>query len=105
MLKQRLPRKLSNIKVSQFIRRRTIRKVMGGGWGGELSSRRNFSSLSNYVYEFFLGLIGVQEFFSFNFPLREFFFLYFARPTPDKFSNGPSLNPPLNNSALDKMTT
>ena len=28
----------------------------------------------------FLGLIGVQEFFSFNFPLREYFFLYFARP-------------------------
>ena len=29
----------------------------------------------------FLGLTGVQEFFSFNFPLREFF-LYFARPPP-----------------------
>ena len=28
-----------------------------------------------------LGLTGVQEFFSFNFPLREFF-LYFARPHP-----------------------
>ena len=87
---------------------------MGGG--GEFLSRRNFFSSSDSLYEFFLGhsmniflgLIGVQEFFSFNFPLREFFFLYFARPTPDKFSNGPSLNPPLNNSALDKnnlMTT
>ena len=34
------------------------------------------------MHEYFLGLIGVQEFFSFNFPLREFFFLYFARPPP-----------------------
>ena len=32
----------------------------------------------------------MQEFFSFNFPLRDFFFVYFARP-PHKFSNGPSL--------------
>ena len=75
------------------------------GGEGEFSSRRNFFSLSYSLYEYYSGLIGVQEFFSFNFPLREFFFLYFARPTPDKFSNGPSLNPPLNNSALDKMTT
>ena len=33
----------------------------------------------------------MQYFFSFNFPLSEFLFLYFARPPPDKFSNGPSL--------------
>ena len=32
---------------------RTIRKVRGGG--GELSSRRNFFSLSNSLYDFFLG--------------------------------------------------
>ena len=34
-----------------------------------------------------------MNFFSFNFALREFFFLYFARPPPPphKFSNGPSL--------------
>ena len=52
------------------------------GEGGEFSSRRNFFSLSNSLYEFFLGhsmniflgLIGVHEFFSFNFPLREYFF-------------------------------
>ena len=31
---------------------RTIRKVMGGG---EFSSRRNFFSLSNSLYDFFLG--------------------------------------------------
>ena len=35
-------------------------------------------------HEYFLGLIGVQEFFSFNFPLREYIFLYFAR-TPISF--------------------
>ena len=33
-----------------------------------------------------------MNFFSFNFPLREYFFLYFARLPPHKFSNGPSLN-------------
>ena len=32
-----------------------------------------------------------MNFFSFNFALREYFFLYFARPL-HKFSNGPSLN-------------
>ena len=31
----------------------------------------------------------MQEFFSFNFPLREYFFV--IRPPPKKFSNGPSL--------------
>ena len=60
---------------------------MGGG--GEFSSRRNFFSSSNSLYEFFLsysmniflGLIGVQEFFPFNFPLREFFF-FLTSPAP-----------------------
>ena len=48
MLKQRPPRKLSNIKVSQFIRDGPLEKLSGRGGGGgegELSSRRNFSSL------------------------------------------------------------
>ena len=65
--------------------------------GGEFSSRRNFFSLSNSLYEFFwgpqneyfLGLIGVHEFFSFKFPLGEYFFC--TSPAPYKFSNGPSL--------------
>ena len=38
----------------EFPKGRTIRKVMGEG-GGEFSSRRNFFSLSNSLYEFFLG--------------------------------------------------
>ena len=51
---------------------RTIRKVMGGvgGGGGDFSSRRNFFSLPNSLFDFFrpsheyfLGLIGVHEFF------------------------------------------
>ena len=37
----------------EFPKGRTIRKVMGGGGG--FSSRRNFFSLSNSLYEFFLG--------------------------------------------------
>ena len=60
----------------------------GGGEGGAFSSGGNFFSLSNSLYEFFLGhgmniflgLIGAQEFFSFNFPLREYFFV--LRPPP-----------------------
>ena len=44
-------------------------------------------------HEYFLGLIGVHEFFPFNFPLHEYFFLYFEShpPLPHKFYNGPSL--------------
>ena len=53
----------------------------------------------------FLGLIDVQEFFSFNFRLREFFFLYFARPPlPHKFSNGPSLSWDGENYIFPKVT-
>ena len=40
------------------LRGRTITKVMGVGGGGvygEFLSRRNFFSLSNSLYEFFLG--------------------------------------------------
>ena len=32
-----------------------------------------------------------MNFFSFNFPLREYFFCISPAPTPHKFSNGPSL--------------
>ena len=39
--------------VTYHVKGRTIRKVMGGG--GEFSSRRNFFSLSDSLYEFFLG--------------------------------------------------
>ena len=65
-----------------------LEKLWGGG---EFSSRRNFFLLSNSLYEFFLGqsmniflgLIGVacMIFFSFNFPLREYFFVL-RRPHP-----------------------
>ena len=51
----------------------------GGGWG--IFEAREFFSLSNSFmnfslrpkHEYFLGLIGVHEFFFFNFPLREYF--------------------------------
>ena len=49
-------------------------------WGGILS-RRNFFPYQipglNFFrpqHEYFIGLIGVHEFFSFNFPLRAYFF-------------------------------
>ena len=36
--------------------------------------------------------MACKNFFSFNFPVREFFFVLLRQPpTPDKFSNGPSL--------------
>ena len=39
----------------EFPKGRTIRKVMRGGGGAGFSSRRNFFSLSDFLYEFFLG--------------------------------------------------
>ena len=70
-----------------------------GGRGGKFSSHRNFFSLSNSLYEFFLGhrmntfvgLIGVHEFFHLIF-LARIFFCTSPAQTPHKFSNGPSLN-------------
>ena len=70
-------------------------------WGGGIFERQEFCSLSNSLYEFFLGhsmnifegKISVQEFCSFNFPFHEYFFCTSpAPPHPHKFSNGPSLS-------------
>ena len=66
-----------------------LEKLLGGG-GGEFSSRRDFFSLSNSLYDFILGhsmkfslgLIGVHEFFSFKFPLCEYFFCTSPVPQP-----------------------
>ena len=44
--RERLPKRL---------RDGPLEKLWGGGGGGEFSSRRNFFSLSNSLYEFFLG--------------------------------------------------
>ena len=65
---------------------------------GDFRAAGIFFSLSNFLYEFFLGnsmnnflgLIGVQEFFSFNFPLHKYFFV--LHPPPYQFSKGPSLS-------------
>ena len=66
-----------------------LEKLWVGG-EGNFRAAGTFFSLSNSLYEFFrplyeyfLGLIGVQEFFSFNFPLRECFFV--LRPPPISF--------------------
>ena len=50
--------------------------------GGEFSSRRNFFSLSNSLYEYFLGLIGMQEFFHLIFPCANIFFGLRLPPPP-----------------------
>ena len=94
--KERLRARLTFETMKQ-LRDGPLEKLWGGG--GEFSSRRNFFSLSNSLYGFFLGhsmniflgLIGVLEFFFILFSLARIFFLYFARPLPHKFSNGPSL--------------
>ena len=85
-----------SINIQLFILRTGHQKSYGGS--GEFLRRRNFFSLSNYLYEFFLGrsmnisgLIGLHEFSFISFSLARIFFLYVARLPPDKFSNGLSL--------------
>ena len=54
----------------------------GGGWGGEFLVTGIFF-VTKFLFCFFLGcsiniflgLVGVHEFFSFKFPLREYFFV------------------------------
>ena len=67
---------------------------MGGG-GGEFSSRMKFPLYEFFrpLREYFLALRGVHEYFSLNFPIREYIYIFLLRPTtPHKFSNGPFLN-------------
>ena len=45
-----------------------MKKAMGGGGGGEFSSGRNFFGGVGG------GQLACMNFFSFNFPLREYFF-------------------------------
>ena len=71
------------------IRDGPLEKLWGGEGEGDFRAAGIFFSLSNSLHEFFLGhsmniflgLIGAHEFFSFNFPLREYFF-FVLRPTP-----------------------
>ena len=67
-----------------------LEKLWGGGGEGNFRAAGTFfryqipcMNFFRPLYEYFLGLIGVQEFFSFNFPLREFFFV--LRPPPISF--------------------
>ena len=89
------------------VRDSTVRKAMGGG--GDFRAAGLFFSLSNSLYEFFfkpqhkyfLGLIGVHEFFSLNFLLREYVLVLrppppptpisflMVRPSPRRSRNGP----------------
>ena len=70
---------------------------MGGG--REFSRSRNFFSLSNSLYEFFLGhsmtifydQLTCKNFFHLIFPCANIFFVLRPPPSPHKFSNGPSL--------------
>ena len=76
------------------IRDGPLEKLWGRGGGvlaeGEFSSRKNFFFVIKFLvflffrptHEYFLGLIGVHEFFSFNFRLREYFFCTSPAPPP-----------------------
>ena len=74
------------------VKGRTIRKVMGGRG---IFEPEEFFSLSNSLYEFFLGhstnifwdYLACKNFFQLNF----FFLFLLPPPPPHKFSNGPSL--------------
>ena len=66
-----------------------LEKLWGGGGRGIFELQEFFFVIKFLVWiffrplhEYFLGLIGVQEFFSFNFPLREFFFCTSPAPPP-----------------------
>ena len=65
--------------------------VISYGGGGECSSHRNFFSLSNSIYELFLGRsMNIFEFWIF--PCENIFWVLRPPPCPPhKFSNGPSL--------------
>ena len=69
---------------------RTIRKVIGGGGGRGMFEPQECFSLSNSLYEFFLGhsmnIFRINwrqcmNFFSCNFPLREYFFCTSLAPS------------------------
>ena len=85
---------------------RPLEKLWGRG-GGEIFDPQEFFSLSNSLYEFFLGrsinmawgyLACMNFFFHLIFPCTNFFFVLAtpspppSLPPPDKFSNGPSLS-------------
>ena len=59
---------------------RTIRKVMERGGGGV--NFRAAGIIFRYRIPYFLRLIGVHEYFSFNFSLREYFFCTSPVPPP-----------------------
>ena len=94
--------RLLSVLVNWYLRKRkasfqgrTIRKVMGAGGGGGLGNFRAagiFCVIKFIVWiffkpwhEYFLGLISVHEFFSFNFPLGEYFFCTSPPPPPISF--------------------
>ena len=84
---------------NSFYKGRTIRKVMGGGGGeGNFRAAGIFFGYQIPCMHFFWAIAWIffrvnwlaRIFFHLIFPCSNFF-LYFVRPPPHKFSNGPSL--------------
>ena len=71
-----------------MVKGRTIRKVMGGGKGNIRAAgiffRYQIPCMNFFqpLHEYFLRLIGVQEFFLIKISLARIFFWYFDRPPP-----------------------
>ena len=71
-----------------FLRDGPLEKLWGGG--RRISELQEFFFVVKFLvwiffrpkHEYFLGLIGMHEFFSFNFPLCEYFFCTSPAPTP-----------------------
>ena len=66
---------------------RSIRKVMRRVWNfraWRIIFSKKFPLYKFFVplHEYFLELFGVHEFFSFNFPLCEYYFVLYFTPTP-----------------------
>ena len=74
------------------LREGPLEKIMGGGGRGIFEPQGCFFVFKFLVriffrtwHEYFLGLIDVHEFFSFNFPLREYFACTSPAPAPISF--------------------
>ena len=88
---------LTNIVKIYSFKNGPLEELWGWGWGF-FEPHENCLVWIFYAFVWtFLTLLGVHEYFSFNFPPHEYFFFVLRPPPPTpllphQFSNGPSLN-------------
>ena len=72
------------VKIYSF-KNGALEELWGWGWGF-FEPHENSIVWIFYVFVWtFVTLLGVHEYFSFNFPLHEYIFLYFVPPPPSVF--------------------